>query len=188
MCKQHPKRVNLSQNFVDGKWKEVSGFHNIKCQMKCLTTLLSYKTWFKKMLRNVKVVETRRDFSPNQSRVPKGHGSARLPLKNSRTVRPQAGLKAGQHSTWDNPGLSAPSWPWSWEGDRDCALSFQLSQPCDQLPHFLSLRQTSLPKTTGKSRLWWQNDNRQTLSSSSAQLLLQGEYFLGEGGYDHLKC
>lgn len=56
---------------------------------------LAIKHGFKKMLRNTKVVETRRDFSLNRSCMQKEQGVARLPLKNSRPVHPQAGLKVG---------------------------------------------------------------------------------------------
>lgn len=131
------------------------------------------------MLRNASVVETRRDFSSRRSHVPKERGSAGLLLEKSPPVRPQAGLTAAQHPTWDNPEVPASSWPWSWEGDRDCALSFHLNRPRDQLPHFLSLRQNSLPKTTGKSRLWWQNTDMQTLSPSSVLTTVRGFFWGG---------
>lgn len=41
-------KAEFMYNFVDGKWKDVYGFHNVRCQMKRLTTSSWLQTWFSK--------------------------------------------------------------------------------------------------------------------------------------------
>lgn len=60
-------KAEFMYNFVDGKWKDVYGFHNVHGQMKCLTISSWLQNMVFKVLRFTKVVETRKDYSPDES-------------------------------------------------------------------------------------------------------------------------